>query len=79
MGADDALPSVRAAKAEVADCAVTLINESMTLCGGIGYRDSGLLERLLHDAHAAHIMAPTTDTLRTWIGRAILDRPLLGD
>jgi hypothetical protein len=24
-------------------------------------------------------MAPTTDTLRTWIGRTLLDQPLLGD
>ena len=79
MGSDDALLAVMAAKAEVADCAVMMTNEAMTLCGGIGYRDAGPLERYLHDARAAHVMAPTTDTLRTWIGRAALDLPLLGD
>jgi hypothetical protein len=34
---------------------------------------------LLRDARAVHVMAPTTDTLRTWIGRTLLDQPLLGD
>nr|ADI18757.1 acyl-CoA dehydrogenases [uncultured gamma proteobacterium HF4000_36I10] len=78
-GADDALPSVMAAKAEVAGTAVHIVNEAMTLCGGMGYRDGGSLQRLLHDIRAAHVMAPTTDILRTWIGRAILELPLLGD
>ncbi|WP_348675245.1 acyl-CoA dehydrogenase family protein [uncultured Abyssibacter sp.] len=79
VGTEDALLAVMAAKAEVADCVVKTVNEAMTLCGGMAYRDAGPLERYLHDARAAHVMAPTTDTLRTWIGRAALDLPLLGD
>lgn len=77
QGADDALPAVMAAKSEVADCAVMAVNEAMTLCGGKAYRDGGRLHQLLADARAAHVMAPTTDTLRTWIGRSVLDLPLL--
>jgi alkylation response protein AidB-like acyl-CoA dehydrogenase len=74
-----AVLSILAAKAEVADCAVDTVNEVMTLSGGIGYRDNGLLGMLLRDARAAHVMAPTTDILYTWIGRALLDQPLLSD
>lgn len=78
-GGPDALPALCSAKAEVADCAVNLVNESMTLLGGIGYQHGGRMERLMRDARAAHIMSPTTDILRTWVGRAILGQPLLAD
>lgn len=77
-GEADALPAILAAKAEVADCAVHVVNEAMTLVGGIGYAEHGRLGRLLRDARAAHVMAPTTDILRTWVGRHLLDEPLLG-
>jgi alkylation response protein AidB-like acyl-CoA dehydrogenase len=74
-----ALVGVCAAKAEVADCVVSAVGEAMTLCGGTAYRSDGVLWRLLRDARAAHVMSPTTDLLRTWMGRALLDLPLLGD
>ncbi|MGE0785707.1 MAG: acyl-CoA dehydrogenase family protein [Sandaracinaceae bacterium] len=74
----DALPALCAAKAEVATSAVTIVNECMTLVGGIGYRDDAVLPRLLRDARAAHVMSPTTDLLYTWAGRALLDLPILG-
>ncbi len=77
-GDPDALPAVFTAKAEVADCSVNIVNEAMTLCGGIGYRDGSKLHRLLRDARAAHVMAPTTDVLRLWTGRALLGKPILG-
>jgi alkylation response protein AidB-like acyl-CoA dehydrogenase len=73
----DALPALCTAKAEVADCAVDVANEAMTLTGGGAYRESARLARLLRDARAAHVMAPTTDILRTWAGRALLGQPLL--
>ena len=75
----EALPALCSAKAEVADCVVRVVNEVMTLCGGSAYRDGSRLERLLRDGRAAHVMAPTTDILRTWAGRAVLGLPLLGD
>ncbi len=68
-----------AAKAEVAECVVQVVNEVMTLMGGIAYREGGRMSRLLRDARAAHVMAPTTDLLRLWTGRAFLDQPLLAD
>ncbi len=36
-GAEDALPFILSSKAEVADRAVTMANESLTMLGGIGY------------------------------------------
>lgn len=77
-GLDDALPALCAAKAEVAHAAVHIVNECMTLVGGIAYRDGSVLQRLLRDARAAHVMSPTTDLLYTWTGRALLGLPLLG-
>ena len=78
-GDESAVLSLLAAKAEVAHCAVETVNEAMTLCGGIGYENNGTLGMLMRDARAAHVMAPTTDILYTWIGRALLDQPLLSD
>lgn len=77
-GGPEALPALTAAKAQVADTATTVVNEAMTLIGGIGYRDRHPMERHLRDARAVHVMSPTTDILRTWTGRALLDVPLLG-
>lgn len=78
-GEPDALIAVMSAKAEVADCVVQLVNESMTINGGIGYRKGSKLNRMLRDARACHLMSPTTDILRVWIGRALLGLPLLAD
>ena len=78
-GEPDALISVMAAKADVADTVVSLVNEAMTFTGGIGYRNGSKLHRMLRDARACHLMSPTTDILRVWIGRALLGLPLLAD
>ncbi|HEY1114014.1 MAG TPA: acyl-CoA dehydrogenase family protein [Chitinophagaceae bacterium] len=75
----EALYGLLAAKAEVAHAAVNVVNEAMTLAGGIGYRENSLLGMYLRDARAAHVMAPTTDLLYAWLGRALLDQPILSD
>jgi alkylation response protein AidB-like acyl-CoA dehydrogenase len=76
-GAPDALSHILAAKAAAGDAAVTIANEAMTLTGGSAYRDNSRLARLMRDARASHVMAPTTDVLKTWVGRALLNLPLL--
>ena len=68
-----------ASKVEVAECVIDLVNEAMTLTGGLGYCGSSRLHRLMRDARAVHLMSPTTDILRLWIGRAMLGSPLLVD
>jgi isovaleryl-CoA dehydrogenase len=72
-----ALAAVLGCKAAAGDAAVQVANEAMTLCGGMAYRDNSRLARILRDARAAHVMAPTTDLLKTWTGRALLNLPLI--
>jgi isovaleryl-CoA dehydrogenase len=76
-GNPDVLPAVFAAKAAAGDAAVEVTNEAMTLCGGRAFMRDGKLARLLRDARASHVMSPTTDILKTWIGRASLNLPLI--
>lgn len=78
-GDPDALLALMSAKAEVADAVVEVVNDAMTMVGGISYRDGSRLHRNLRDARASHLMSPTTDILRVWIGRALLGQPLLAD
>lgn len=78
-GASHALWSLLASKAEVANCCVDTVNDVMTVAGGIGFAESSLLAMLLRDARASHVMAPTTDMLYTWLGRSLLDQPVLSE
>lgn len=78
-GLEDAPTQVMMAKAQVAESAVAIVNECMTAMGGVGYRDDAKMQRCLRDVRAAHVMAPTTDLLKIWIGRSLLGEPLLGD
>lgn len=77
--APDALLYLLSAKAEVSGCCVDVVNEVMTISGGQGYQSNSYLGMLLRDARAAHVMSPTTDILYTWIGRILLDQPILSD
>jgi isovaleryl-CoA dehydrogenase len=77
LGDPDALIPILSAKAEVADMGVRVVNDAMSMTGGIGYSENGDLARRLRDIRAAHVMSPTTDILRLWAGRALLGRPLL--
>lgn len=78
-GSPNATLSLLAAKAEVASCCVDTVNDVLTLAGGVGFANNSMLGLLLRDARAAHVMAPTTDILYTWIGRALLDQPILSE
>jgi isovaleryl-CoA dehydrogenase len=76
-GDPQALVPVLACKVAAARAAVDIANEAMTLAGGVAYRENSKLARMLRDARASHVMAPTTDLLLTWVGRALLKMPLL--
>jgi len=76
-GHPEALPYILACKADAADAAVQVANEAMTLCGGAAYRENSRISQMLRDARASHVMAPTTDLLKLWLGRALLGAPLL--
>jgi isovaleryl-CoA dehydrogenase len=76
-GHAEALLPILGAKAAASDSAVHVANEALTLCGGAGYGEYGKLGRLLRDARASHVMAPTTDILKVWMGRALLNLSLV--
>jgi len=76
-GKPEALPHILAAKAQAADVSISVCNRAMSLAGGIGYRENGKLGRLLRDARASDVMAPTTNILKQWTGKALLGLPLL--
>lgn len=78
-GDDDAVIAIMSSKAEVADIGTQILNEVMTLMGGTAFRDGDEIQRKFRDMRAAHVMAPTTDLLRLWTGRVLLDQPMLGD
>jgi alkylation response protein AidB-like acyl-CoA dehydrogenase len=48
----------------------------MRVCGGAAFRQDIGVERYFRDAHAAGVMAPTTDVLYDFIGKAICGLPL---
>lgn len=66
-------------KVEAARCAVRTTDDAIRLCGGVGYSHDGVLGRLLRDARAANIMAPTTEFLEVFAGRTLLDLPVLDE
>lgn len=73
----DALPHILACKAAAGDAAVEVTNDALTLCGGMAYRENSRIAQMLRDARASHVMAPTTEVLKLWLGRALLGIPLL--
>ena len=50
-------------------CAVTDL--AMKVCGGAAFRKELGIERRFRDARAARVMAPTTDALLDFVGRAV--------
>src|SRR5579875_1225581 len=72
-----ALPFILSSKAIAGEAAVDVCNEAMSICGGSGYGENGKLPRLLRDARASHVMAPTTNILKLWAGRTVLGLAIL--
>jgi isovaleryl-CoA dehydrogenase len=79
QGHKSALVSILACKADAGRTAVDVTNDAMTLCGGAAYAENSFLARLLRDARASHVMAPTTTILEEWVGRTLLGIPILPD
>jgi alkylation response protein AidB-like acyl-CoA dehydrogenase len=63
-------------KAAAGDTAVSVTSAAMRACGGAAFSKHTGVERIFRDAHAGYVMAPTSDVLREFIGRAVLGMPL---
>ncbi len=59
-------------KAAAGEAAIDVTDLAMQVCGGAAFRKELGVERRFRDARAARVMAPTTDALHDFIGRALL-------
>jgi len=75
-GRADAGLRVLESKAAAGDTANAVLDVAMRVCGGAAFRKEVGVERLFRDARAATVMAPTTDALYDFIGRAVCGLPL---
>jgi alkylation response protein AidB-like acyl-CoA dehydrogenase len=58
-------------KAAAGETATEVLDIGMRVCGGAAFRSDVAVERYFRDARAATIMAPTTDVLYDFIGKAV--------
>jgi alkylation response protein AidB-like acyl-CoA dehydrogenase len=70
-GREDATLRVLEVKAAAAEAATAVTDLAMRVCGGAAFRKEAGVERQFRDARAATVMAPTTDALYDFIGRAL--------
>jgi len=77
-GRADAQLRVLEVKAVASEDATAGCDLAMRLCGGSAFRKETGVERHFRDSLAARVMAPTTDALLDFIGRAVAGLPLLG-
>ena len=70
-GREDATLRVLEVKAAAAEAATAVTDLAMRVCGGAAFRKETGVERQFRDARAATVMAPTTDALYDFVGRAL--------
>lgn len=75
-GRADAMLRVLECKAAAGDAAAEVTELAMRVCGGAAFRKEGGVERAFRDARAAQVMAPTSDVLYDFIGKAVCGQPL---
>jgi len=70
-GREDAVLRVLECKAAASETSSQVLDLGMRVCGGAAFRKEVGVERYFRDARAAGVMAPTTDTLLDFIGKAV--------
>jgi alkylation response protein AidB-like acyl-CoA dehydrogenase len=73
---DTTMLRVLECKAAAGDTAIVVTSAAMRVCGGAAFSRHVGVERVFRDAHAGAVMAPTSDVLREFIGKAVLGMPL---
>lgn len=77
-GDPDAMRLLLGLKAVAGETAVRVSDLAMRACGGAAFSKHLGLERVFRDSRANIVMAPTTDHLREFVGRILVDLPLFG-
>lgn len=72
----DAMLRVLEVKAAAGETSTEVTDLAMRVCGGAAFRKEVGIERHFRDARAATVMAPTTDVLYDFIGKAVCGMPL---
>ncbi len=72
----DAMLRVLECKAGAGETATEVLDLAMRVCGGAAFRKDVAVERYFRDARAGGVMAPTTDVLYDFIGKAVCGLPL---
>lgn len=75
-GRADTMLRVLEIKAAAGEAALEVTDLAMRVCGGAAFRKEAGIERLFRDARAASVMAPTSDVLYDFIGKAQTGLPL---
>jgi alkylation response protein AidB-like acyl-CoA dehydrogenase len=75
-GREDAMLRVLECKAAAGEASTEVTDLAMRVCGGAAFRKEVGVERRFRDARAATVMAPTTDVLYDFIGKAVCGLPL---
>src|SRR5215203_4479902 len=73
---EDAMLRVLQVKAAAGEASTEVTDLAMRVCGGAAFRKEVGVERHFRDARAATVMAPTTDVLYDFIGKAVTGMPL---
>ena len=74
----DTMLRVLEIKAAAGEASTEVTDLAMRVCGGAAFRKDVGIERHFRDARAATVMAPTTDVLYDFIGKAVCGMPLFG-
>ena len=79
QGRADAQLLVLEVKAAAGEAAAEAADLALKACGGSAYRKESAIERRFRDSRAARVMAPTTEALLDFIGRALCGLPLFDE
>ena len=74
----DTMLAVLESKAAANEAALEVTDLAMRACGGTAFSGKLSVERNFRDARAGSVMAPTTDVLYDFVGKAVLGMPLFG-
>ncbi len=75
-GREDVMLRVLECKAAAGETATEVLDIAMRVCGGAAFRKDVGVERYFRDGRANTVMAPTTDVLYDFIGKAICGQDL---